>query len=79
MMPGDSGAFRNDHRLLWFVSPWRPPCQVTTSRIPIHPTPLTPDMERRKREIQEWLDRRERELGLVKDEPPGTPKQSHEK
>jgi hypothetical protein len=46
---------------------------------PIDPTPLTPDMERRKREIQEWLDRRERELGLVKDEPPGTPKQSDEK
>jgi hypothetical protein len=39
--------------------------------------PLTEDTERRLTEIREWLDRRERELGLVEDapaaaeEPPG--------
>jgi hypothetical protein len=31
--------------------------------------PLTEDTERRRTEIREWLDRRERELGLVKDAP----------
>jgi hypothetical protein len=41
-----------------------------TIKDPLDPSTLTEDMKRRRLEIREWLDQRERELGLVEDAPP---------
>jgi hypothetical protein len=47
---------------------------------PLDPNiPLTEVTERRRTEIREWIDKRERELGLAKDAPPASAEHPDEK